>query len=330
MSGEMRAVTLTGTGGPEVMQVSTLPIPRPGPGQVLIAVQAAGVNRPDISQRQGRYPVPADASPIPGLEVAGTIAALGDGVEGFIPEQPVCALVHGGGYATHALADAGTTLPLPAPLSMIEAAALPEVALTVEFNMVQRAGLQAGDWVLIHGGSSGIGSHAVERARALGARVIVTAGSDQKCSYCTGLGAEAAINYKTTDFVQAVRDVTGGHGADVVLDMVGGPYVTRNLQALADDGRYAVISLQGGREITADFEPLLRRRLSIIGSTLRPLPPARKAALARDVVRDVWPLIAAGKIRPQIYQSFPLDRVADAHRLMESGAHQGKIVLTMG
>ncbi|WP_372605116.1 NAD(P)H-quinone oxidoreductase [Actibacterium sp.] len=330
MSGEMRAVTLTGTGGPEVMQVSTLPIPRPGPGQVLIAVQAAGVNRPDISQRQGRYPVPADASPIPGLEVAGTIAALGDGVEGFIPEQPVCALVHGGGYATHALADAGTTLPLPAPLSMIEAAALPEVALTVEFNVVQRAGLQAGDWVLIHGGSSGIGSHAVERARALGARVIVTAGSDQKCGYCTGLGAEAAINYKTTDFVQAVRDVTGGHGADVVLDMVGGPYVTRNLQALADDGRYAVISLQGGREITADFEPLLRRRLSIIGSTLRPLPPARKAALARDVVRDVWPLIAAGKIRPQIYQSFPLDRVADAHRLMESGAHQGKIVLTMG
>lgn len=325
----IRAVTLTGAGGPEVLTLSDLPCPVPGPGQVLIAVAAAGINRPDISQRQGRYPVPADASPVLGLEVAGRIAALGPDVRGLTLGAPVCALVHGGGYASHALADAGTVMPVPDGISLTQAAALPEVALTVELNMIQRAGLQPGETVLIHGGSSGIGSHAIARARAIGAQVIVTAGSDDKCAYCLGQGADLAVNYRNADFVVAAQGFTQGRGVDVVLDMVGGSYVSRNLRALAADGRYALISLQGGREVTADLEPLLRRRLSLIGSTLRPLPPARKAQLARDVVRDVWPLVAAGQVRPHIFRSFPLDQVVQAHRLMESGAHMGKIVLTI-
>lgn len=325
----IRAVTLTGAGGPEVLRLSELPCPRPGPGQVLIAVRAAGVNRPDIAQREGRYPVPPDASPVPGLEVVGHIAALGDGVDGLAVGQQVCALVHGGGYASHALADAGTVMPVPDGISLEQAAALPEVALTVEFNMMQRAALRGGETVLIHGGSSGIGSHAIERAKAQGATVIVTAGNAAKCAYCRDLGADLAINYHEQDFVAETLSFTSGRGADVVLDMVGGDYVSRNLQALAADGRYALISLQGGRHIAADLEPLLRRRLSLIGSTLRPLPPARKAALAADVIQQVWPLVAGGQIRPRSFQSFPLEQVAQAHALMDSGQHMGKIVLTL-
>ena len=323
----MRAITLDGAGGPDVLRPSDLPCPDPGPGQVLIAVAAAGVNRPDIAQREGRYPVPADASPVPGLEVAGEVAALGPGVEGVTLGTPVCALVHGGGYADYALTEAKMLMPVPTGLSLTEAAALPEVALTVEFNMIQRARLISGDTVLIHGGSSGIGSHAIERAVAQGAQVIVTAGSEDKCAWCRDLGAAHAINYHNTDIVAATRDITDGQGVDVILDMVGGPYVDRNLQALADDGRCAVISLQAGKRIEADLNPLLRRRLTLTGSTLRPLPLARKKALARDVVRDVWPLIQSGTIRPRITGAFPLENAADAHRQMEGAGHMGKIVL---
>ncbi len=327
---DIRVIGLASSGGPEVLRVERAPCPKPGPGQVLIKVVAAGINRPDIAQREGRYPVPADASPIPGLEVAGYVAALGDGASRFAIGDPVCALVHGGGYAEFAVADEGTTLPAPAGLPLEDAAALPEVAFTVELNMVQRAALQPGEAVLIHGGSSGIGSHAIERAKAIGATVIVTAGSDEKCDWCRDLGADVAINYRTTDFVQATLDATDGRGADVVLDMVGGSYVDRNLKAMANDGRCAIISLQAGREITADFNELLRRRLTLVGATLRPLPPARKAKLARDVERDVWPLIAAGKLRPRVKARFPLEKVADAHRTMEGPGHMGKIILTTG
>jgi putative PIG3 family NAD(P)H quinone oxidoreductase len=326
----MRGVTLTGPGGPEVLRAADMAVPVPGSGQVLIRVAAAGVNRGDIAQREGRYPVPADASPLPGLEVAGWVVALGPEAEGFSIGDPVCALVHGGGYADYVVADLGTVMAVPEGLSMAEAAALPEVALTVEFNMVQRAGLQRGETVLIHGGSSGIGSHAIERAKALGAEVFVTVGSEDKARWCRDLGADLAINYREQDFEAEIARVTDGAGVGVILDMVGGPYVARNLRSLAADGRCAVISLQGGREITADLEPLLRRRLSLVGSTLRPLPPARKAALAWDVQAQVWPLIASGAIRPRVRQTFGLEQVADAHRAMEGPGHMGKIVLLTG
>ncbi|MCC0076540.1 MAG: NAD(P)H-quinone oxidoreductase [Rhodobacter sp.] len=324
---EMRAVGLNGAGGPEVLVPVTLPVPHPGAGQVLIRVQAAGVNRPDIAQREGRYPVPADASPIPGLEVAGRIAVLGDGVSDWAVGDAVCALVHGGGYADYAVADAGTVLPVPEGLDMAMAAALPEVVLTVEVNMIQRAGLTSGETVLIHGGSSGIGSHAIERALAQGATPIVTVGTEAKADWCRALGAALAINYRTQDFEAEVRAFTQGRGVDVVLDMVGGPYVARNLRSLALDGRYALISLQGGRDVQASFEPVLRNRLTITGSTLRPLPPARKAVLTTEVRRTVWPMIAAGAIRPRLSHRFPLEQAADAHRAMESPDHRGKIVL---
>lgn len=325
----MRGVELRGHGGPEVLAVTDMPRPSPGVGQVLIRVAAAGVNRPDVAQREGRYPVPADASPIPGLEVAGEVVERGLGVTKYAVGDPVCALVHGGGYADYAVADVGTTMPVPKGLSMEEAAALPEVALTVEFNMLQRAMLAPRETVLIHGGSSGIGSHAIQRAGALGAIPYVTVGSEAKARYCERLGAALAVNYREADFVEAVMAETQTRGVNVILDMVGGSYVARNLAALASDGRCAVISLQGGREVTADFEPLLRRRLTLIGSTLRPLSPARKAALAAGVVRTVFPLIEAGHIRPQITGTYPLADVQGAHRAMDASDHMGKIILTM-
>jgi NADPH2:quinone reductase len=325
----MRGVTLTGAGGPEVLRVAQVSRPDPGPGQVLIAVAAAGVNRPDIAQREGRYPVPADASPLPGLEVAGTVALIGDGVGAFRIGDRVCALVHGGGYAEYALANAGSVMRHPEPLEAAQAAALPEVALTVEYNMIQRAGLSLGETVLIHGGSSGIGSHAIERAKALGAHVIVTAGSEAKCAWCRDLGADLAINYREMDFVAETQKATNGRGVDVVLDMVGGPYVSRNLASLAPDGRYALISLQGGRTIEASFEPILRNRLTITGSTLRPLPVARKADLACAVLDEVYPLIEKGLICPRVTHRFALEDVADAHRAMDAPGHMGKIVLIL-
>lgn len=323
----MRAVVLTGHGGPEVLTLREIPVPLPGPGQVLIRVAAAGVNRPDIAQRLGRYPVPADASPIPGLEVAGHVVALAKDVQGFAVGDAVCALVHGGGYAEYALADVGTTLPVPATLSLAEAAALPEVALTVEYNLFQRAKLKRGETVLIHGGSSGIGSHAIERCVAHGAHVIVTVGSDEKAEWCLWLGAEHAINYRTRDFSKITLELTRGRGVDVALDMVGGDYIARNLRCLADDGRCAVISLQGGREAKVDFEPLLRRRLVLTGSTLRPLPRPRKAALAATVRRKVWPLVDSGHVRPRVTGQFALDDVAQAHAALEAADHTGKTVL---
>ncbi|MBJ6135275.1 NAD(P)H-quinone oxidoreductase [Ochrobactrum sp. Q0168] len=322
----MRAIRCPAPGGPEALKLLTVPVPRPGRGQVLIQVHAAGVNRPDISQRRGVYPVPADADPTLGLEVAGTIAAVGEDVPMGIGER-VCSLVHGGGYADFAIAEADQLIPLPDSIDFVIAAALPEVAMTVEYNLIERAALKKGEWVLIHGGSSGIGSHAIQRAKTVGARVIVTAGSVAKCDYCRSLGAEIAINYREIDFVEAVLQATGGRGVNVVLDMVGGDYVDRNLQAMTVDGRCAIISLQGGRRISADFEPLLRRRLTLLGSTLRPLSKSEKSRIATTVTRTVLPLVARSIIRPHINQTFPLDRASDAHIWMESNANMGKIVL---
>ncbi len=323
----MRAIRCPVPGGPEALELQTVPIPRPGRGQVLIRVHAAGVNRPDISQRRGTYPVPADADPTLGLEIAGTIEAVGEDVPLDITMR-VCSLVHGGGYADFAIAEADQIIPLPDEIGFVTGAALPEVAMTVEYNLIERAALKAGEWVLIHGGSSGIGSHAIQRAKTVGASVIVTAGSATKCDYCRSLGAAVAINYRETDFVDAVLAATGGQGADVVLDMVGGSYVDRNLKAMAVDGRCAIISLQAGRQISADFEPLLRRRLTLVGSTLRPLPKSEKSRIATNVARTVLPLVAQGIIRPHINQTFPLERATDAHIWMESDFNMGKIVLT--
>ena len=323
----MRAIRCPVPGGPEALELQTVPIPRPGRGQVLIRVHAAGVNRPDISQRRGTYPVPADADPTLGLEIAGTIEAVGEDVPLDITMR-VCSLVHGGGYADFAIAEADQIIPLPDEIGFVTGAALPEVAMTVEYNLIERAALKAGEWVLIHGGSSGIGSHAIQRAKTVGASVIVTAGSATKCDYCRSLGAAVAINYRETDFVDAVLAATGGQGADVVLDMVGGSYVDRNLKAMAVDGRCAIISLQAGRQISADFELLLRRRLTLVGSTLRPLPKSEKSRIATNVARTVLPLVAQGIIRPHINQTFPLERATDAHIWMESDFNMGKIVLT--
>lgn len=323
----MRAVAIREPGGPEVLEPVEAEMPIIGPGEILVAVRAAGVNRPDIAQRLGRYPVPADASPLPGLEIAGTVAALGEGVSGFDMGEAVMSLTHGGGYANYCAVDARHALKMPDRLGFAEAAALPEVSYTVEFNMIMRAGLSGGETVLIHGGSSGIGSYAIARARTLGAVPIVTAGSDEKCAYCLAQGAQHAINYRTTDWQQQVMAQTGGRGVNVILDMVAGDYTNRNLDCLADDGRYALIALQGGREVTVDLNSVLRRRLTLTGSTLRPLPPHRKALIADRLRDSVLPLMAKGRLRPHIHATFPLEQAAAAHRMMEEGAHMGKIVL---
>jgi NADPH:quinone reductase len=323
----MRFVEITRPGGPEVLEIRQAQAPVCGAGEVLIDVVAAGVNRPDLAQRAGRYPVPADASPTPGLEVAGIIREVGANVAGVHPGDAVMSLVHGGGYAEICKADARHLMPVPDGISFAQAACLPEVALTVEFNMVMRAGLKRGETVLIHGGSSGIGSHAIARAKALGAKVITTSRGAEKTAYCARIGADIAINSSRGDWKEGVLDATGGRGVDVVLDMVGGDYVDKNLACLADDGRYALISLQGGSNVTASFEPLLRRRLTLVGSTLRPLSGARKAEIVACIARDVLPLVASGAIRPHIHQSFALEDVVAAHRLMESGALFGKVVL---
>ncbi|WSH63947.1 NAD(P)H-quinone oxidoreductase [Rhizobium ruizarguesonis] len=324
----MRAVRCPVPGGPEAMQIQRLPVPAPAARQVLIKVHAAGVNRPDISQRRGTYPVPPDANPTLGLEVAGTVEAVGDGVV-LKPGQRVCSLVHGGGYADYAMAEADQVIVIPDEIDFITAAALPEVAMTVEFNLVERAALKRNEWVLIHGGSSGIGSHAIQRAKAMGAKVAVTAGSDEKCGYCETLGADVAINYRCVDFVEAIAEATQGRGVDVVLDMVGGDYIDRNLKAMAPDGRCAIISLQGGRKVSVDLEPLLRRRLTLVGSTLRPLSKAEKRRIAKLVSCNVLPLVADNRIRSSVGMTFPLEQVEDAHRTLESGATMGKIVLTV-
>lgn len=325
----MRYIELPEYGEPEVMRVAEMAVPQPGKGEVLIRVAAAGVNRPDIVQRQGLYPPPPGASPVLGLEVAGEIAALGEGVAGWQLDDPVCALTNGGGYAEFVVVPAAQCLPVPQGLSLAEAAALPETMFTVWSNVFDRAQLQPGEIFLVHGGSSGIGTTAIQLASNLGARVFATAGSDEKCAACEALGAEKAINYRNDDYVEVIREATEGHGADVILDMVGGDYVDRNVQLAARDGRIVNIAFLQGAKVQLNMLPVMVKRLTLTGSTLRPQPPEVKAAIARALEEKVWPLIAAGKVRPQIAATFALEDVVAAHRLMESSNHIGKIVLTL-
>lgn len=330
----MRAIEISRPGGPEVLTPTERPRPQVGPGDVLIEVAAAGVNRPDVLQRLGRYPPPPGASDIPGLEVSGTVVLTGENAVAcdgrrLAPGDRVCALVTGGGYAEYCTAPAPQCLPVPRGLDLVAAAALPETFFTVWTNVFDRAHLGAGEFLLVHGGASGIGTTAIQLARAFGARVAATAGSREKCAACERLGAERAIDYRTEDFVAAVREITADRGADVVLDIVGGEYTARNLEALALDGRLVVIGLLGGSRSTINLAPILQRRLTITGSTLRPRSVAEKAAIARALLEHVWPLIERGIVRPVVHATFPLERAADAHRLMESGGHIGKIVLTV-
>jgi NADPH2:quinone reductase len=326
----MRQVAVIEPGGPEMLHVVEAPVPRPGAGEVLIRVAAAGINRPDIQQRLGRYPPPHDASSILGLEVAGTVAMTGAGVAGLHVGDTVCALVNGGGYADYCVAPEGQCLPWPTGYDAIRAAAVPETFFTVWANLFGLGHLQAGESVLVHGGSSGIGTTAIQLACAFGARVFATAGSPEKCQACVALGAEAAIDYRTEDFVDRIETLTGGRGVDIVLDMVAGPYLSRNTRVLARDGRLVVIAVQGGtRDPELDIRLVMVKRLVITGSTMRPRTRAEKAAIGASLRAAVWPKLDAGQCAPVIHATFPLDRVADAHRLMEAGSHIGKIVLTM-
>lgn len=325
----MKAVEITTPGGPEVLRQGERPVPTPVEGEVLVKVAAAGVNRPDVEQRKGTYPPPPGASDIPGLEIAGTVAAVGPGAGGLKLGDPVCALVSGGGYAEYCTAPVAQCLPVPKGLGMIEAAALPETFFTVWQNVFDRARLKAGETILIHGGSSGIGTTAIQMAKAMGARVLATAGSDAKCAACTALGADRAINYNTEDFVEATLAETKKKGADVILDMVGGKYFERNIASLAIEGRLSVIALLGGRDGKLDLGLLLRKRLTVVGSVLRARPVAEKGAVAGQLRQHIWPLIANGKIKPVIDSTFPLADAAKAHARMESSAHVGKIVLTV-
>ncbi len=331
MPAAMRAIEITTPGGPEVLQPCERPRPEPGPGEILIAVQASGVNRPDVLQRKGLYPMPPGVSDLPGLEVAGTVAAGAPedlAIAGLALGDPVCALVAGGGYAEYGVAPAGQCLPVPHGLNMVQAACLPETFFTVWQNVFVIAGLKAGETLLVQGGSSGIGVTAIQLAKALGAAVIVTAGSDDKCAACLAIGADHAINYRSHDFVAETRRLTAGRGADVVLDMVAGDYLGRELQCMADDGRLAIIAVQGGTQSHIDAGLVLRKRLAITGSTLRPRSVAYKTALARQLREQAWPLIEAGKVKPIIHQVFPAAKAAEAHALMESSTHVGKIVLS--
>jgi NADPH2:quinone reductase len=321
-------VEITRFGGPDVLRAVERPDPVPGPGDVLIDVAAAGVNRPDTMQRQGGYPPPPGASDLPGLEVAGTVAALGDGVAGWAVGDRVCALVAGGGYATRCVAPAPQCLPVPGPLSLVEAAAVPETYFTVWTNVFERGRLAAGETLLVHGGSSGIGTTAIQLAAARGARVLATAGTDEKCRACEALGAARGINYRTEDFVAAAGEFSDGRGVDVILDMVGGDYFPRNLEALAVEGRLVQIALLGGGRSSVDLGRILRRRLTVTGSTLRPRTVAQKGAIADALRREVWPLLESGRVKPILHATFPLADAAGAHRLLETSTHVGKIVLT--
>ena len=327
----MRQVRFRGAGGPEVIALDEAAVPRPGAGQVLVEVVAAGVNRPDCQQRLGKYPPPPGATDVPGLEVAGRVVAVGEGVTAPALGAEVCALVISGGYAEFCLADAATCLPRPGPLSLVEAGGLPENVFTVYDNVVTRGRLAAGETILVHGGSSGIGATAIQLAKRRGATVYATAGSPEKCAFCRDLGADAAIDYRAQDFVAEVGHLTGGRGVDVVLDMVGAPYLARNLDSLAVEGRLVQIAfMQGATAAEFAMTPIMVRRLTLTGSTLRPRAGALKAGIARAVHRDVWPLLEAGTMRPVIHAEFPLERAAQAHALMESSAHLGKIMLVTG
>jgi len=330
----MHIVEITTPGAPEVLRVTQRPVPQVGSGELLIRVSASGVNRPDVLQRTGNYPVPAGASDVPGLEVAGVIEsgdAAAMAAAGLSVGDRVCALVAGGGYAQYCVAPVAQCLPVPQGLSDVEAASLPETFFTVWSNVFDRAHLQAGETLLVQGGSSGIGVTAIQMAKAMGANVIVTAGSDEKCAACLALGADHAINYKTHDFAVEAKRLTDGKGVDVVLDMVAGDYVAREVDCLAEDGRLVIIALQGGVKSSFNAGKVLRSRLSITGSTLRPRPVSFKAAIARHLREQVWPLIEAGRIKPVIHATFDAasaEGAANAHRLMESNQHIGKIVLT--
>jgi len=323
---EMTAIEIREPGGPEVLVPTTRPLPAPGPAEVLVKVAAAGVNRPDVLQRLGGYPPPPGASDIPGLEIAGEVAALGEGVNDWALGDAVTALVTGGGYAEYCVAPAPQCLPRPAGLSWQEAAALPETFFTVWVNVFERGGLTAGESFLVHGGSSGIGTTAIQLAKAFGARVFATAGSAEKCAACKALGAERAINYRDEDFVAIVKQATG-KGVDVILDMVGGDYVQRNIKALAVDGRLCYIAFLGGSKVEIDLTPLMLKRITLTGSTLRARSVDFKAGIARQLREKVWPLIEAGEIKPVMARGFPLAAAAEAHALMESSQHIGKIVL---
>jgi NADPH2:quinone reductase len=325
----MRAIEITSPGAPDVLKAGTRPTPSPGPGEVLIRVAAAGINRPDVAQRQGRYPPPHGVTDIPGLEIAGTIASLGTGVSQWKAGDPVCALVAGGGYAEYCPAPAVQCLPVPKDLTMAQAASLPETFFTVWVNVFDRGRLAPGESLLVQGGSSGIGVTAIQMAKAFGNKVYATAGSPQKCTACVELGAQRAINYKTEDFVQVIRQETGGRGVDVILDMVGGDYVERELKCLAEEGRLCLIASLGGAKGTIVIPELTRLRLTVTGSTLRPRPVEFKGAVARNLREKVWPLIESGRIKPVLYRTFPFEQAAAAHALMESGEHIGKIVLTL-
>lgn len=324
MATSMTCIEITGPGGPEVLTPTTRARPEPAPGEVLIQVAAAGVNRPDVMQRQGKYPPPPGASDIPGLEVAGTIVAVGEGVTEWSAGDAVCALLTGGGYAEFATTDARLCLPVPGDLTMTEAAALPETFFTVWHNVFERARLQPGETLLVHGGSSGIGTTAIQIAKALGATVFTTAGSADKCAACEKLGADRAINYRDEDYVEIVK---AAGGADVVLDMVGGDYIARDVKAMKVEGRHVNIAFLKGSKIEIDMMPVMLKRLSLMGSVLRSQPADNKARIAKALREQVWPLLADGRIRPQVHATFPLAEAAQAHALMESSQHIGKIVL---
>ena len=323
------AIEISEPGEPDVLVPTDRPQPVPAAGEVLVKVAAAGVNRPDVFQRRGRYPPPPGASDIPGLEIAGTIADVGAGVSDWRPGDRVCALVAGGGYAEFCAAPAPQCLPVPRGLDASAAAAIPETFFTVWTNVFERGRLASGESILIHGGSSGIGTTAIQLARARGARVFATAGSADKCAACEQLGAERCINYRDADFVAAIKSLTAGRGVDVVLDMVGADYFARNLDALAVDGRLVEIATLSGAKTEINIQTVMQRRLTVTGSTLRARPVAEKGAIAAALRREVWPLLESGTVKPIVFKTFPLRQAADAHRLMESSAHIGKIVLTI-
>jgi len=326
----MTAIAISAPGGPEVLVPEERDVPKPGASEILVKVAAAGVNRPDVMQRTWQYPPPPGAPDIPGLEIAGEVAAVGGKVARWKVGDKVTALVAGGGYAEYCLADEAVALPVPKGFSMVEAAALPETFMTVWHNVFQRGALKSGEIILIHGGSRGIGTAAIMLAKAFGAKVIVTAGSPQKCEACKKLGADFAIDYKTHDFVAATKEASGGRGADLILDMVGGDYVERNHDAAAVEGRIVQIATQQGFKVAINLLKIMQKRLTHTGSTLRPRPVADKAMIAHDLEHKAWPLLAAGKIKPVIDSTFPLKEASKAHARMESGAHVGKIVLEVG
>lgn len=325
----MLAVTIDGKGGPEVLKPIDAAVPLPAPGQILVKVAAAGVNRPDVQQRMGAYPPPTGHSPLPGLEIAGEVAAVGPAVTRWNVGDRVCALVNGGGYAAYCLAEDVQTLPVPAGLAMTEAAGLPETVFTVWNNVFERGRLGPGEWLLVHGGTSGIGTCAIQMAKAFGAHVMTTAGSADKVAFCLSLGADAAVDYKVDDFVKAARAATGGRGIDVILDMVGGDYTERNIVAAAEDARIVQIAALGGAEAKINVARLMMKRVTLTGSTLRARTRAVKAGFAAAIEERVWPLVREGRVKVIVDSTFPLAEAAEAHRRMESSQHIGKIVLVV-